>query len=193
MPFVDVVQVRPKPLGDARPADDLHVSEARESCDMARRALQMAEPLGDGAPLIFVNDRVDVARVLWEEGLAGVHVGQDDCPPRLARQCLGDEPLLGVSTHDAVQAVHAADEPIDYLGFGPIYASPTKGYAKGLGPDRAWVVSETLELPVFPIGGIDSRRAAELSRVGRIAIGSAILGAKDPGAAAQDLRAMLAP
>ena len=193
MPFVDAIQVRPKPIGDAEPTSNLHVSQARETCDLARKVLHMSAALGQDAPLVFVNDRVDVARVLWEEGLAGVHVGQDDCPPHIARDCLGPGPLLGISTHNASQAVHAAEEAVDYLGFGPIYTSPTKGYSKGLGPDRAWVVAETFELPVFPIGGINALRAPELQRVGRLVAGSAILGAIDPAAAAQELRRALEP
>lgn len=191
LPHVDAVQVRPKPLGDADPSAPLAVSEARASYDMARGVLQRCDAMGDCAPLVFINDRVDVARALLPAGLAGVHLGQDDCPASVARDFLGPEALIGLSTHDAVQAVEAAEQPIDYLGFGPVYATPTKGYGRGLGPERAWVVSETLELPVFPIGGIDVLRASELQRVGRVAIGSAVLSATDPGLAAQAIAAAL--
>lgn len=190
---VDIVQVRLKPLGDASPGASPAVSEARACCDAARRVLELAASLGADAPLIMVDDRVDVARLLWPEGLAGVHLGQDDCSVQTARELLGPEPLLGLSTHDPVQAVGAAEQAVDYLGFGPIYAAPTKGYATGLGPERAWVVADTLDLPVFPIGGIDEQRIGELARIGRAAVGSAILSAQDPAAAAQALRSVLVP
>ncbi|MFT7676419.1 MAG: thiamine-phosphate pyrophosphorylase [Planctomycetota bacterium] len=193
LPHVDIVQVRPKPLGDASPDANPAVSEARACCDAARRVLELAADLGDAAPLIMIDDRVDVARVLWPEGLAGVHLGQDDCSVQTAREVLGPDPLVGLSTHDPVQAVTAAEQAVDYLGFGPVYAAPTKGYATGLGPERAWVVADTLDLPVFPIGGIDEQRIAELGRIGRAAVGSAILSAADPAAAAQALRTTLTP
>lgn len=193
LPHVDIVQVRPKPLGDVSPGAAPAISEARACCDAARRVLELAADLGEAAPLIMVDDRVDVARLLWPEGLAGVHLGQSDCCVETARELLGPEPLIGLSTHDPVQAVTAAEQAVDYLGFGPIYAAPTKGYTTGLGPERAWVVADTLGLPVFPIGGIDEQRIAELSRIGRAAVGSAILGTDDPAAAAQGLRDVLEP
>ena len=72
-----------------------------------------------------------------------------------------------------------------------MYATTTKGYESGLGPERAWVASCGSSRPVFAIGGIDPTNASALVEVGRIAVGSAILCASDPGRAARELRALI--
>ena len=90
---------------------------------------------------------------------------------------------------------------MDTLGFGPVFATGTKGYGladtprdapRVVGPERAWVVAESSEVPVFPIGGIDLTNVDQLERVGRAAVGSAVLGAGDPARAAEAMRALLA-
>ena len=179
---VDVVQVRPKPLGQRG------TTSAREALEWCRTAL---ETLAGSSVPVIVNDRVDVARVLWKEGLAGVHLGQDDTPADEAREFLGSGPLIGLSTHGVTQVALAEREPVDYLGFGPIYATATKGYERGLGSEQAWVASSASPLPLFPIGGIDLTNVAELTTVGRAAVGSALMRAEDPGRAARELRELL--
>jgi thiamine-phosphate pyrophosphorylase len=77
------------------------------------------------------------------------------------------------------------------LGFGPIHATATKGYAHGLGAEMAWIAAQSSNLPIVPIGGIDAHNANELARVGRVCVGSAILAAPDPAAAARALREAL--
>lgn len=214
MPFMDIVQVRPKPLGDRGPGASAGatITEARAAFEWCQRVLQLRAQLDlDAPPLVFVNDRVDVAIALADAGLDGVHIGTDDMPPKAARQALGEELLLGLSSHTTRDLGRAWDEPIDMLGFGPIFATATKGYGPGtkgygpgagaqfssayapklVGPELAWVASETAPVPVFPIGGIDIGNIAELDRVGRAAVGSAILGAEDPGQAARHLREAL--
>jgi thiamine-phosphate diphosphorylase len=186
LPWVDLVQVRPKPLGVATPAP----APARACLDWTRTVLALVAGRAD-APLVLVDDRVDVARALAEEGCAGVHLGQDDCPPELARAHLGSRALVGLSTHDAAQLVRAHDEPVDLLGFGPVHATGTKGYARGLSAEVAWIASRAAALPLFAIGGIDRTNVADLHDVGRVAVGSGILSAEDPGRAARELRALL--
>ena len=183
---VDVVQVRPKPLGEsAAPAP------ARDCLELTRLALEVLGT-GDDAPLVIVDDRVDVARALWDEGAAGVHLGQDDAPPRVARDALGPGPVIGLSTHDLTQVVLAGEEPVDYVGFGPIHATGTKGYGAGLGPELAWVASGAAPGPLFPIGGIDGTNVDGLAEVGRAVVGAAILDAEDPREAARALGRALA-
>lgn len=184
LPEVDLVQVRVKAPGAAR-------SEALETFAWTERVLERCARLGERAPPVLVNDRVDVARALLERGCAGVHLGQDDAPPRVARELLGDGALIGLSTHDAGQVARALEEPLDYLGFGPVHATATKGYGGGLGSEAAWIASQASHLPLFPIGGIDARNAGELEDVGRAAVGSALLAAGDPARAARELRALL--
>jgi thiamine-phosphate pyrophosphorylase len=99
--------------------------------------------------------------------------------------------VIGLSTHDMRQVARAQDEPVNYLGFGPLFPTATKGYEHGLGPDAAWIADTASELPLFPIGGIDATNAAELARVGRAAVSTAILDAEDPGRAASEIRGLL--
>lgn len=186
LPFVDVVQVRPKPLGALT-----DVTLAREALDWCRHALALVEASEDPGIPVLVNDRVDVARALWPEGLAGVHLGRDDCPPADARSVLGPEPLVGLSTHTMGEVVQASDEPVDYVGFGPIHATSTKGYERGRGAELAWVASTAAATPLFAIGGISCSNALELAEVGRVAVGAAILAADDPPRAARELSALL--
>lgn len=183
---VDIVQVRPKALGAKAPGD------ARATLELAREALDVLAAERSGVPVI-VNDRVDVALALADEGCAGVHLGQDDCPCAEARKMLGPDPLIGLSTHSMTEIVLAGEAPVDYLGFGPAHGTSTKGYAKGHGAEACWVAAGGAAVPVFPIGGIDASNAQDLAEVGRAAVGSAVLCADDPAQAARTLRELLTP
>lgn len=186
LPLVDVVQVRPKPLArvDA-------VTEARPALEWSKKVLDLCAGLGEDAPLVIVNDRVDVALALRESGIAGVHLGQDDMPPGEARGVLGEELLIGLSTHDAAQVVQAGEEPVDYLGFGPAFPTATKGYEEGQGPERVWVADAAAGVPLFAIGGIDLTNASDLAPVRRVAVGSALLSSDAPARDARQLRVLL--
>ena len=192
LPEVDAVQVRVKPVGGAPrpPGTPSEAAEARGTLEWTRRALALREELGCET-LVLVDDRVDVALALAAEGCDGVHLGRGDLPPTEARDQLGPDLLIGLSTHEVAQVLAAAEEPVDYLGFGPVFASATKGYAGGLGPEVAWVASAGSTLPLFPIGGIDLASAPELAEVGRAAVSSALLSAPDPQQAARLLRSAL--
>jgi len=142
-------------------------------------------------PLLLINDRVDVALALGDDA-AGVHLGQSDLPIAAARKLLGAKALIGRSTHDFAQVLVATEEGANFLGFGPIHATATKGYERGIGSEQAWIASAATGLPIFPIGGIGMANAGELSEVGRAAVSSAILTAKDPGATAAAIATALA-
>ena len=189
LPFVDVVQVRVKPAGALAPTP----AEARSSWEWSRRVIDLARAPRTPSFVLVVDDRADVARALADEGLAGVHLGQDDMPCAAAREFLGPAALIGLSTHDLAQVVGALEQRVDYLGFGPVHATRTKGYARGLGSEGCWIASEAARLPLFPIGGIERSNAQELARIGRAAVSSAILAADDPAGAARELQALLAP
>lgn len=181
--FVDVVQVRVKDGPGGR-------STARGVHDWALRVLERVAA-APRAPLVLVNDRVEVAAVLRARGVAGVHLGEDDTPVEIAREALGPDALIGLSTHATAAVARAQTRPVDYLGFGPIHATPTKGYTSGVGAEAAWIASGGSALPVFPIGGISADRAVELAPVGRAAVGSAILGAAHPAETARAIRTAL--
>ncbi len=88
--------------------------------EQAEQAIAVAH--ANGARII-INDRVDIAIALAADG---VHLGQDDMPPAAARALLGDQALIGFSTHNLPQALQARDLPIDYLAVGPIFQTATK-------------------------------------------------------------------
>lgn len=144
-----------------------------------------------GVPLL-VNDDV----MLAVRGRAhGAHVGQHDLPAEAARKLLVGQ-WLGVSTHDPAQIAAAAAAGADYVGFGPCYATPTKGYDHGVSGDEvtaAVAAAETHALPLFAIGGIQPGNLLALRALGvdRIAVSSAILASDDPRAAAEALRRLL--
>lgn len=184
---VDVIQVRPKPLGTGGLGPP---AEAAETYDWTRRVIDYVAKLRK-MPLVLVDDRVDVALALLKHGCAGVHLGQNDMPVHEARKLLGPDPLIGLSTHNVEQVAEASTLEIDYIGFGPVHASATKGVAQSNGPEAAWVATESSMFPVFAIGGIDRSNVGELTRVGRIAVSSAILAAEDPAGAADELRELL--
>jgi thiamine-phosphate pyrophosphorylase len=185
LPSIDVVQVRPKTPGSLAPC------ASRETYDWALRVIDLVEGRPDLEVAVVVDDRVDVAAALGSRGCAGVHLGQDDCPASIARKKLGDAAWIGWSTHGARQVGEAWDLPVDYLGFGPVHATATKGYERGLGSEAVWVASQASNRPVFAIGGIDAENIGEIARVGRAAVGSAILRAEDPSRAARELRSLL--
>lgn len=187
--FVDLVQVRPKAGPDAPGAPAR--TQAREAHDWCLRVLELIQARPELEVEVLVNDRVDVCAALWEQGLAGVHLGQQDMPCEQARELLGPHPLIGCSTHDAAQVVLTCEMDVDYLGFGPVHATDTKGYARGLGSEAAWVAHTASTLPLFAIGGIDHSNVAELQGVERIAVASALLCAADPARAARELRELL--
>jgi thiamine-phosphate pyrophosphorylase len=184
LPHLDVIQVRIKD-------PELGTAPARATCDWTRRVLALVARAGSDA-LVLVDDRVDVAAALAAEGLDGVHLGADDAPGELARALLGPEALVGLSTHGAADVARSEELPVDYLGFGPVHATATKGYARGLGSEAAWIASRATARPLFPIGGIEAANAAELAPVGRAAVGRALLSAPDPPRAAREIAALLA-
>jgi thiamine-phosphate pyrophosphorylase len=113
---VDLVQLRDKRL-DARPL-------------LARARLALRVCRGLGVPFIL-NDRPDLA---LEVGADGVHVGQDDAPPQLARRLLGPDAIVGFSTHAPAELDASAGEPVDYVSAGPVNETPTKPGRPGTGP-----------------------------------------------------------
>ena len=185
LPSIDIVQVRPKRPGFLGPC------EARATYDWGLLILDLVAARSDRDVAVIVDDRVDVAIALRSRGCAGVHLGQEDGPPSVARYRLGSRAWIGWSTHDPRQVGDAEDLPVDYLGFGPVHATTTKGYEQGLGSEAVWVASLATNRPLFPIGGIEATNIGELARVGRAAVGAAILRAEDPARAARELRSLL--
>jgi thiamine-phosphate pyrophosphorylase len=144
-----LLQVRGKDVGDA---------ELLEAVRAARPAVRAA-----GGALI-VNDRADVALIA---GADGVHVGQEDLPPAECRRLLGPRALVGWSTHDLGQLRQAARQPIDYVAFGPVFATSSKRAADPVvGLDGLAAARAGTTLPLVAIGGITRARAAAVVAAG---------------------------
>jgi thiamine-phosphate pyrophosphorylase len=141
---------------------------------------------------LIVNDRLDVALAVEADG---VHLGQDDLPVALARRIAGERLLIGVSAETVDEARQAEADSADYLGVGPMFATPTKPDAGApVGPERLRAIKHAVRIPVFGIGGITLQNAPAVLNAGAdgICVISAIVGATDPEAAARAFLQMLA-
>ncbi len=128
-------------------------------------------------PLV-VNDHPEVARDL---GAEGVHLGQDDMSVADARAIVGPDCAIGKSTHSLDQAIRAFYEGADYIGFGPVFATPTKPDYPPVGLDQIQEVHEAVRIPIFCIGGIKLDNLPKVLEAGahRVVIVSGLLHAKD--------------
>ncbi len=128
-------------------------------------------------PLI-VNDHAEIARKVPVEG---VHVGQEDDSISLAREKTGRAIVIGKSTHNLTQAAAAQHEGADYIGFGPIFATPTKPDYAPIGLTEIAPVHVDVTMPVFCIGGIKIDNLEQVIAAGarRVAIVSGLLKAPD--------------
>jgi thiamine-phosphate pyrophosphorylase len=128
-------------------------------------------------PLI-VNDHAEIARRV---PLEGVHVGQDDDPIAVAREKSGRNVIVGKSTHSLAQAMAAQNEGADYIGFGPIFATPTKPDYQPIGLADIKRVHADITLPIFCIGGIKIENIEQVIAAGAqsVVIVSGLLQAED--------------
>ncbi|SAL64564.1 thiamine-phosphate pyrophosphorylase [Caballeronia peredens] len=145
-----------------------------------------------GVPFV-INDHVDVALAA---GADGVHVGQRDLPAEAARRLLGPDALIGLSVSNLAETADAAGLAgiVDYLGAGPLYATPTKTDASApCGIDGFAAMRAATHLPTVAIGGIQAHNAADVMRAkpAGLAVVSAICKAANPRDAAAALRATI--
>ena len=163
--------------GTAAPVDD------SQRLQQARRLRQRCASHG---ALFIVNDRIDIAMAVQADG---VHLGQGDLPPAVARQLLGPEALIGRSTHALDQLQQAVADGCDYVGVGPVKATPTKPGREPVGLDYVRQAAAASPIPFFAIGGIEAANVAAVQAAGgqRVAVVRAITEAADPKAAAAAL------
>lgn len=169
---VDVVQLRDKVL-DARP--------------LLARARLAAEVCADHGVPFILNDRPDLA---LECDAAGVHVGQDDAPPALARRILGPEAIVGLSTHAPAELDASAAEPADYVSVGPVAPTPTKPGRPGTGLDYLRYAARTATRPWFVTGGVTPGTVGGMLDAGarRFVVVRWLTESDDPEASARALR-----
>ncbi|MBW4655312.1 MAG: thiamine phosphate synthase [Kaiparowitsia implicata GSE-PSE-MK54-09C] len=136
--------------------------------------------------LFIVNDRIDLALAVQADG---VHLGQEDAPIAVARHLLGPQALIGRSTHCPDELQRAIAEGADYVGIGPVYATPTKAGRAAVGLDYVRYAAEHCPIPWYAIGGIDSTHLADVTAAGatRVAVVRALMEAPDPANATRQL------
>lgn len=178
----DVIQLRDKRADDRT---------------LLQRAEQLRKLTAGSQTLMIVNDRPDIALLCDADG---VHVGQDELPPREVRKLLaagrrGRGMLIGVSTHDIEQAAQAVADGADYIGVGPVFPSSTKQFDAFPGIDFLKQIAATVALPAFAIGGINPGNLQQVIDTGlrRIAVQSTVTESPDPAATCRQIREMCLP
>lgn len=175
-------------------AGGVSIVQLRDHEAADRRILEAAKLLRSvtakaGVPFL-INDRADIALA---SGADGVHVGQEDLDPQVVRELVGEEMLIGLSTHSESEIDAAQTSGADYIGVGPVHETPTKQGRPGTGLDLVSYAAQVSELPFFVIGGIDAERAGEVAETGarRIAVVRAIENSADPRLTASTLLAAI--
>ncbi len=174
----DAIQLRAKEMG------------GREMYGLASRIDAMAHDRRSGC-LFFVNDRVDVAMAA---GADGVHLGQEDLALEAARSLGGMDMIVGISATTAEQAKEAEAGGADYLGVGPVFATPSKPDAVfPIGLEGLKGIRDAVALPIVAIGGIAESNARQVFEAGAdgIAVISAVTGAADMIEAVRGLRRLV--
>lgn len=155
----DAIQLREKTMSD------------REFLIIAR---QVRKVTAQSKTVFIVNDRVEIARKADADGL---HIGQSDIDITTARNILGHNKIIGVSTHTISQARRAQQSGADYIGAGPVFSTATKSYEPPVGLDYVQQVKKEITIPFVAVGGINIGNVQEVLHAGarRIAICSAII------------------
>lgn len=153
----------------------------------AQRLRELTERAG---VLFVVNDRLDVALAC---GADGVHLGHEDLPVGRARSLAGKRLLIGRSTHSIEEASRSQEEGADYIGVGPVFATPTKPDVRAVGLDLVRQAAAVIQIPWFAIGGIDLQNLPLVLSAGaaRVAVVRAVAAASDPEAAARAFKGTL--
>lgn len=158
------------------------IVQLREKNTTSKRFIYLAQRIREltshfGAAFI-VNDRVDIAKI---SNADGVHLGQDDIPVSYAREILGDNAIIGVSTHCPEHAKKAITDGADYIGVGPVFKTPTKPSKDPVGLEYVKWAADNVNIPFFAIGSIDTANIKEVVQAGakRVAVIRAIMYADD--------------
>jgi thiamine-phosphate pyrophosphorylase len=173
---VDVVQLRAKSASDEQ---------------IIATGRRLAAVCADRGVVFILNDRPDLAAAVNADG---VHVGQDDVSVAEARRLVGEARIVGLSTHSPAQIDAAARQPgLDYIGVGPVHATPTKPGRPAVGLELVRYAAAHAATPFFAIGGIDAANVGAVRAAGatRVAVVRAVTEAADPAGAARRLRGAL--
>ena len=173
-------------------ADVIQLRDKTRSCrDLVRIGKEIHAMTKPAGALFIVNDRLDVALAC---GADGVHLGQGDISPGVARQLSPPGFIIGVSVGDSREAQSAEREGADYVVLSPVFATSSKDDAgPGHGLRQLRAIRRSVAIPVLAIGGIGPGNVRDVIRAGAdgIAVISAVVSAPDIAKAARDLRAMV--
>ncbi len=158
-------------------------SSSLEFYEMAIRVKKLTKKYD--IPLI-INDRLDIALAVDADG---VHLGQSDLPARVARELLGQDKILGVSTANVEEAEQAVKDGADYIGVGALFPTKTKSNTRCVTLEELTNIKNKIDIPVVAIGGINEKNIHFLkkTKIDGCAVVSAILGKKDIKQATKDL------
>lgn len=179
---VEIVQLRIKDLDPRGNADDrLMVLEAADHA---------AELCAEHGALFVLNDFPELA---VEVDADGAHVGQEDMPVARAREIVGPDMLIGLSTHTPEEIDAVTPALVDYIGVGPVHATPTKPGRRAVGVGLVRYAATHASVPFFAIGGLDAQNAGEVLDAGasRVCVLRAVASAESPERAARRLRELL--
>lgn len=158
-----------------------------------RRVAEILIPLCRSAGVPFILN--DFPQLAAELGADGVHIGQDDGPLAAARAIMGEGKLIGRSTHSLDQARAALAEGFDYIGFGPLFPTPTKAGRPAIGLEEIAAMERDVgsRIPAFCIGGIKRANLPEVLAAGarRVVIVSELLTAPDIRQATAEVKSEL--
>ncbi|WP_127836769.1 thiamine phosphate synthase [Clostridium prolinivorans] len=140
-------------------------------------------------PLI-INDRLDIALAV---DAAGLHIGQEDIPAKIARKLLGENKILGVSARNLKEAKKAEKDGANYIGVGAIFPTSTKSDAQAVSIEVLKEIKENISIPVVAIGGINTNnvRLLEPANIDGISVVSSILGKENITLAAKELKKLI--
>ena len=154
--------------------------------DFLKIALRLKDICKEREVPFIINDRVVIA---LKTDADGVHLGQDDFSIREARRILGSEKIIGKSARTIRQAKAAEEQGADYVGLGPIFDTVSKQIDEPIGVDMIRKAQDSLEIPFFPIGGINLKNLDQIIRAGgkRIAVISVVVLSDDVRSSAAKL------
>lgn len=157
----------PLPFAEALLAGGARLMQLRHKEHFSRAMFETAKQVSvlcrEAGCALVINDRADIAALLG----VGVHVGQDDLEPALARVVLGDGPMVGLSTHDEAQLAAGEREPVSYLAIGPIFQTASKENPDPeIGLARLAAMRALTRKPLVAIGGVTPETAAAVWAAG---------------------------
>jgi thiamine-phosphate pyrophosphorylase len=171
----DVIQLRAKNYSD------------RKIIKVAQDIIKLAKT---SKTLFILNDRADLAQIINADG---IHLGQEDICIKDARNILGINKIVGISTHSIEQATRAEREGADYIAIGPIFSTTTKPQSTALTPEIILQVKEKVKIPFLAVGGINLNNLGQILACGakRIAVCNAIVTARDIAVTTKEFRSRL--